>query len=198
CVKQGGLSSRSLPGPRINHPRSKRMRFWRRTGAQLVQRQPRNLTLGAEHSGTGEPRRHLLEELEAFARHLGEEQGCTGNVPIRPCEVADESGTDGIAGSGHHDWNARRGTPGRCGWRRPDPHDDVDALLHEFPGEGREALLAQVSEPRLQYDVLAIDPPEVVQCPAQRLRPSGYVDVSARGPEDQDADFGHALRFSGD
>src|SRR5438128_1829364 len=39
-----GLSSRSLPGPRINHPRSKRMRFWRRTG---VRRGPPLLPLNA-------------------------------------------------------------------------------------------------------------------------------------------------------
>ena len=36
---------------------------------------------------------------------------------------------------------------------RPDPHDDVDLLLRQFLGQGCEALLVQIGEPRFQRDV---------------------------------------------
>src|SRR5688500_2349718 len=74
-------------------------------------------------------------------------------------EVHDETGTDRIGSLNKDDWRCLRcGSQGRCN-RRTAPEEDIRFQLHEFVGEGPNAVGVACGEAILDVDVALRLPP---------------------------------------
>jgi hypothetical protein len=114
-----------------------------------------------QHADPRERRNGLDEELQTFRTEIRKIQEHAGDVAARARKACDEADRHRIAFKiDGNDGRGRRGTACRLHRRRTGRDDDVDAIIHQFSRQGRQARQVSVGQTHDQLETrsLAVRP----------------------------------------
>ncbi len=126
-------------------------------------------------------RGHLLEELQSLSEDLQTRlMRQPRQIAAGPREARDESSSDGISCSHHHDGDSGGRVLGRERSRVRASEDEIHPLPDELRGQIGEAHRLAVRKPALDGEVFSLDPAQLAQ-PLPEGCEIGHVGLSRKG-----------------
>jgi hypothetical protein len=132
------------------------------------------IDLRGEHSDRCVAGCNIAEKLEAFGHQRIGQEGDPGDIAAGPVDARNKTHCHRIDAGDKDDGNGcRRGFGGRCRWCGV-REDDVDAALHEFGRQRRQARILAIGVPVLERNIAADNEAGFAQPLLDRCEPGGF------------------------